>query len=765
MDGKWEKIRHALRKTEDRYRLLAENVRDVIWTLDLDLSYTYCSPSVERLRGYTVEETLAQTLEEVLTPASYERAKNILEEELQSEKDGTADPLRTRTLELELICKWGGTVWAEMKVSFMRDQDGRPIGILGVSRDITERRRVEDVLRKERETFSSVLDKAPYGIVLVDPDGRSKFANRAFTEITGYTLEDMPYGKDWFHKAYPDRTYRSSVIAAWKEDLLAGEMTRTFSIVCKDGTVKEAEFRSARLGDGRAVSMVSDVTRRKKDQEALSASEERYRRLVESSSDAIVLIDKERKIVSANPAFFELTGYTREELEGVSIRIIHKSDDDFRAFGKMAYPAIEEGNAFRRDWEVLRKDGSIVPVEATTSAMRRPDGSVIGYVGIIRDISNRKAVQEALRRSEETYRTIFETTGTATIMVDDDGLISLANTGFEALSGYTKHEVEGKKLWNEFVAAEHVEKMRAYHEARRVDPRAAPRNYEFQFVDRAGVHKNVFVTVSMLPGTTRSIASLLDITDRVEAAEEIRRLNEELEQRVAERTAALEAANRELEAFSYSVSHDLRVPLLTIEGFSRRLRERHGEGLTGEGQRYVQIIEKSAGRMQHLIDDLLAFSRLAHEQLEMVAVDMMELTESVFQELKQTAGSRTLEFARRELPVCRGDWVMIRQVLTNLISNAVKFTRPRVTAKIEIGGWVEEKRSAYFVRDNGVGFDMQHADRLFKVFERLHTEEEFGGTGVGLSIVERIINRHGGKVWAEGKVDEGATFYFTLPRE
>ncbi|MEO0249566.1 MAG: PAS domain S-box protein [candidate division WOR-3 bacterium] len=234
-----KRSRHDLRKPEDLYRLLAENVRDVIWTMDLNLHYTYCSPSVERLRGYTAAETVSQTLEEVLTPASYELAKKTLEEELEREKVGSFDPFRTRTLELELNCKGGTTVWVESKMSFTRDQEGRPTGILGVSRDITERRRVEDLLRKEREIFRSVLDKAPYGILIIEAGGRCTFANRAFTEITGYTLEDIPHGKDWFRKAYPDETYRCSVIAAWKEDLPTREMTRTFSVVCKDGRQRD----------------------------------------------------------------------------------------------------------------------------------------------------------------------------------------------------------------------------------------------------------------------------------------------------------------------------------------------------------------------------------------------------------------------------------------------------------------------------------------------------------------------------------------------
>jgi two-component system sensor kinase len=206
------------------------------------------------------------------------------------------------------------------------------------------------------------------------------------------------------------------------------------------------------------------------------------------------------------------------------------------------------------------------------------------------------------------------------------------------------------------------------------------------------------------------------------------------------------------------------VPLLAIEGFARLLTKRDADCLQGKSTGFVEIIIENARRMQQLISGLLAFSRLAHESIELMAIDMSEIAESVFREIRETSQGRTLQFICKPLPASHGDGMMIRQVIANLLCNAVKFTKPRETACIEIGGWPEEKHNVYYVKDNGVGFDMQHAGRLFKVFERLHNGEEFGGTGVGLSIVERIVTRHGGRVWAEGKVDEGATFYFTLPR-
>lgn len=247
--------------------------------------------------------------------------------------------------------------------------------------------------------------------------------------------------------------------------------------------------------------------------------------------------------------------------------------------------------------------------------------------------------------------------------------------------------------------------------------------------------------------------------------EQLLSLNSELEQRVQERTRKLEEANKELEAFSYSVSHDLRAPLRAIDGFSRILVEDYAETIDENGKRVLDIIRSNTQNMGRLIDDLLAFSRLGRKQIEAAPVDMSDLANDVFQQLKSELPNQKIQLNLTSLPGATGDPALIRQVFINLLSNAAKYARPRAETVIEVSGRCENGDCIYSVKDNGVGFDMKYAQKLFGVFQRLHSVEEFEGTGVGLAIVQRIVHRHGGRVWAEGKVDEGATFYFSLPKE
>jgi light-regulated signal transduction histidine kinase (bacteriophytochrome) len=279
--------------------------------------------------------------------------------------------------------------------------------------------------------------------------------------------------------------------------------------------------------------------------------------------------------------------------------------------------------------------------------------------------------------------------------------------------------------------------------------------------------------------TNRAMAK--EIGEREKAEAEIRRLNEGLEQRVLQRTADLEAANKELEAFSYSVSHDLRAPLRSIDGFSRILLQNHASQLSGDAQRYLNLVRANTVQMGHLVDDLLAFSRLSRQPVKKRTVAVERIVGQVLDELQAERNNRQIEVSLGTLPDCQADSSLLKQVYANLIANAFKFTRTREHGRIEIGCVADGRpqrvdgnsyafRSAignppstvYFVRDNGVGFDMKYADKLFGVFQRLHRAEDYEGTGVGLAIVQRIIQRLGGRVWAEGEVDKGATFYFTI---
>jgi len=281
-------------------------------------------------------------------------------------------------------------------------------------------------------------------------------------------------------------------------------------------------------------------------------------------------------------------------------------------------------------------------------------------------------------------------------------------------------------------------------------------------------HERLIATEEMLRNQIQELErtqSLLaqEMDERKHVQAEIAELNTQLEQRVTERTVQLESANKELEAFSYSVSHDLRTPLRAIDGFSRILLRDYMGKLDDEGKRLLNVVRDNTKRMAQLIDDILNFSRSGRVEIAFSEIDMQSLAHAVFKELQPAVDNNKLQLDIDAIPRINGDSAMVRQVFVNLLSNAIKFSQPKDIAKIKVGGSIEGDEAIYFVKDNGVGFDMRYADKLFGVFQRLHGVTEFEGTGIGLAIVKRIVTRHGGRVWAQGKVNEGATIYFALP--
>jgi PAS domain S-box-containing protein len=378
----------------------------------------------------------------------------------------------------------------------------------------------------------------------------------------------------------------------------------------------------------------------------------------------------------------------------------------------------------------------------------------------MRDTHAQRQAEAEKRRTEERFRLLVEAAQEGIWTIDTDNRTTYANHFLAEMFGYTVEEMMGRQVFD-FMD----------EEGRRI----ATRNLELRRQGQSGVQDFKFTRKDGTPVWTMmssnpihdeegrytgALAMVADITRRREAEEQVRQLNARLEQRIAERTAQLEFSNRELEAFAYSVAHDLRAPLRSISNFTLALTEDCSDKLDATGQDYVQRIRASSKRMSELIDGILALSRVNRTEFEEVDVNLSALARSITEQLQRWQPQRTVRFLVQEGLVDRGDVQLLRSVLENLLGNAWKFTREKSAAEIEFGALPAEegKGRVYFVRDNGAGFDMEFRAKLFGVFQRLHTQQEFEGNGVGLATVQRIIRR----VWGEGFVDQGATFYFTL---
>lgn len=371
------------------------------------------------------------------------------------------------------------------------------------------------------------------------------------------------------------------------------------------------------------------------------------------------------------------------------------------------------------------------------------------------------------QQSDQQFRLAVEASPGAIILVNQAGNITLVNAQTETLFGYNRDELLGQTvemLVPEPVTGHHVHDRTGFFAA----PTARPMGAGRDLYGRRKDGRQVPVEIGLNPIQTNEgrfvLASIIDITERKQAEAEIHEMNRELEQRVAERTAQLQAANKELEAFAYSVSHDLRAPLRSIDGFSLALIEDYADSLNDEAQNYLQRVRAASQRMAQLIDDLLALSRLTRSEMHLAPVNLSQLVQAIAAELKVAQPERHATFVIVPDIMVRADASLMRAALENLLNNAWKFTATHASACIEFG--VEKRPSGetiYFVRDDGAGFDMAYVDKLFGAFQRLHTAAEFSGTGIGLATVQRIIHRHGGQIWAQGAIEQGATFYFTLP--
>ena len=542
-----------------------------------------------------------------------------------------------------------------------------------------------------------------------------------------------------------------------------------------DGRVRQRTAELEASNDG----LKREIAERERAEETLKAAHARLERISSSNMVGMVLADARGELQDVNDYYLNLLGFTRSEFEAGKIRWDERTPAehlpaDWRAIEELR----ERGICTPYEKEYIRKDGSLVWVLIADTLLPGPEEHILALVV---DISEHKRADEELKKyrdhledlvgvrtgelkeSEKKFRELYEGSRDGYVFVNMEGCIKEFNRAYREMLGYSEEELF--RLTYQDLTPEKWHGMEARIINEEVLQRGFSDLYEKEYRRDDGttfpVELRTYLVRDMNGTPSGMWAFIRDITERKQTEEEINKLNRELAHQILQ----LEAANKELEAFSYSVSHDLRAPLRAIDGFSRVVLEDCAEKVGDEGKRHLNIIRSNTQKMGQLIDDLLVFSRLGRQAIRISELDMEKMARDVFKEFEPVPPERKIQFDIGQLPSAHADPSMIRQVFTNLLSNAIKFTKTRETSIIRIGGLDTESEHLYSIKDNGVGFDMQYVNKLFGVFQRLHSSEEFEGTGVGLGIVQRIIHRHGGRVWAEGKVNEGAIFYFTLPRK
>jgi len=636
--------------------------------------------------------------------------------------------------ELTYIRKDGSRFPAVVSVTALRDPQNAIIGYLLISTDNTARKRAEE----DRKRFFTLSQDV---FCILGFDGYFKDLNPAWEKTLGYTKAEL-LATPFIEFIHPDD--RDATLAE-AEKVSGGKVLIAFEnrYRCKDGSYRWFQWSATPVIEDRVIYGVArNVTERKQEEVAII----RLAAIVEFSDDAIISKDLHSIITSWNKGAEKIFGYAASEMVGTSIMRLIPADRQEEE--KQILEKISRDERIQH-FETVRQaqDGRLIDVSVTVSPIKDSTGKVVGASKVARDITERKAAQE-----KAAWLASFPECNPNPIVELDlaTGIVHYANPAINQLIPDVKSLGVRYPLLAGLQDAEEI-LLRGKVDTVRREVVAG----EFFFAQ----------TITYIPEAKHLRIYSSDITERKQAEAKIRQLNVELEQRVVERTAELEVTNKELEAFSYSVSHDLRAPLRAVNGFAEIVLEEFSSQLPEEGKRQLERIREGGQQMGQLIDDLLAFSRLSRQSVNRLTVDTNKLVQRVFDELKPQQNGRQIELKIGTMPSCQGDPALLKQVWVNLLSNAIKYTRDRKPAIVEAGCACENGENIYFVKDNGVGFDMKYAKKLFGVFQRLHRADEFEGTGVGLAIVQRIVHRHGGRIWAEAKVNQGAAFYFTIAGE
>ncbi|MBI5565653.1 MAG: PAS domain S-box protein [Chloroflexi bacterium] len=765
----------ALRESEERYRTVADYTYSWEYWRASDGNIVYTSPSGERISGYRVAEFLENPglLDQIVHPEDH-----FLFEQHQSLAHQAPGESGVHEAEFRILRKDGELRWIGHTCQAIYRADGTSLGRRGTNHDITERKQAEEKLRVSEAKFKAVFDNAPIGISLLDPDRRLQESNDMLAQIVRINKEGLAAG------AYRNRKY----IREDGSEIPTSELASTRAIaeqktirkvvngiVLEDDEVIWTQVSAAPLGlpDSRIVVITEDITARKQAEEALRESEERFRRAVVGAPFPIMIHAENGEVVVINTPWTKLTGYDHADIPtiadwtqkayGVRMELVQADIDQLYAL---------DGPKTEGEYTIRTHSGQARIWDFGSAPIGRlPDGRRL-VISMAMDVTERKRAEAEIQKlNAELEQRVIERTAELSDLynnapcgyhsLDSHGVFVLINDTELRWLGYTREEVIGKMRATDLFTPASVETFNQNFPVFKA--RGWLQDLELEMVRKDGSLLPILLNATVIADKDgqylMSRSTMTDHTDRKRAESQRAAALEAMQ----EAQAQLEAANKELEAFAYSVSHDVRAPLRAIDGFSRILLEDYADRFDAEGQRLFGVVRANAQKMDQLIIDLLALSRITRNEMVLSRLDMTTLVQAVYADIVLPEVQAQFTFTVATLPEADGDATLLRQVWNNLLANAIKYTLPQPVRRIEVGGYRQGDEYIYFVKDTGVGFNPAYTHKLFGVFQRLHKAEEFEGIGVGLAIVQRIIQRHGGRVWAEGQIDSGATFYFTLP--
>ncbi|HPS61508.1 MAG TPA: PAS domain S-box protein [Bacteroidales bacterium] len=746
--------KEILTASEAKFRTLFRNSPVGISMTSID-GYLNVNQAFCNMVGYSGAEMTTKRWMDITFPEDIEQTRRHLQSLLDAKNTVV-------NFENRYVHKKGQTIWAYVSILLQRDINGNPDFYLTTVVDITQRKLNEERIR----ILSLAIEQNPVSIMITDADGTIEYVNPVFTQITGYRTDEVVGDKPRILNAEltPKEVYED----LWKT-ITSGQVWKgSFQNRRKNGDLYyESSTISPILDENKHIThflaIKEDITKTIRSEYLIRT----YVNAIEQSPSSVIVTNATGDIEFVNKKFQSFTQYSLKDVKGKKPRIFNPHHMPPELYDVM-WKTLRSGSIWEGESLNRKKDRTEFWEHVIISPLVKDDGSIINYTIIMDDITPIKTMigeltiaKEIAEENEQKYKQLFDNT------LDHIFLLKVTEDNrFKVLAVNPMHIKEiGMLHPNAYVEDCLPEEIagqvipnycRCVSEARRVSYEEHLFGCDFftQLIPITGSDDVVY----------RIIGIARDITKEKELTNQLIRQNEELEQRVLERTSQLEAANREMETFSYSVAHDLRAPLRAITGFSSLLAEGYNDRLDQEGQRFIATICQNTSKMDRLITDMLSLSQVSRAELNIKKVNMRAFAEAMFRELATDEEKTEFDFSVGKLPVVSCDEMLIKQVWQNLISNALKYSSKSERKQIRIGFRNEKTEFIFYIRDRGIGFNEKYKDKLFGVFQRLLSAREFEGTGVGLAIVQRIINRHGGRVWAEGELNKGATFYFTLPK-